>query len=176
MAAIAIVSNSQQMADMPALGTYPLTYLRPNESGGRVRQAFFYYAPTASQAAGVVIGLCKIPVGARIVEGKLISNGAVATAVANVGVVAADLSGVPDANTSDYDPGNGQSVLTADSGTFFATGLTIATAGAYSYADTYANNNGYVFQKDCFIIATLGTAGMTGATHILQGHVTYVLD
>jgi len=173
MSAITLTQNSQQLADGNGV---PLTYLRANELGGRVRHAFFYFAPASNVAAGQVIGLCRLPVGARIVEGKLLSNGAVSTAVANVGLIAADGSGIPDANTSDYDPGNGQTVVSADSGTFFATGLTIATAGSYNFADTIANNNGYVLQKDCYIAATLGTAGMTGGTHVLQGHVTYVLD
>ena len=175
MAVITPDFKSQQMTN---IASPPLTYLRPNELGGRVRCAFFYFAPATGNdvAATKVVSLTKLPAGARILSGKIVSNGAVTNATVALGLAAADGSGVPDANTSDYDAGNGQSVLTADSGTFFGSGITIATAGSYSFADTYANNNGYMLQKECYLIATFATAGMTGGTHVLQGHVLYVVD
>lgn len=173
MAVITPTVNSQQMANIAG---QPLTYLRPNELGGRMRVAFFYFAPTADPTSSGILSLTKLPAGARIIGGQLVSLNSISGTTMSVGLAAADGSGVPDANTSDYDPGNGQAVLTADNATYFATTLGIGTDGTYTFAGTAAQHYGYVFQKECFLIGSFGTHGMTANSSLLYGHVTYIVD
>lgn len=173
MAVIASTVNSQQMQNLA--GT-PLVYLRPNELTGRVRIAFFYFAPTVDPTSTGIVSLTKLPAQARVIGGKVVSLNSISGTTLSIGLAAADGSGVPDANTSDYDPGNGQAVLTADSATHFATNLGVGTDGSYDFANTAANKYGYVLQKECYLIGSFGTHGMTASSSTLAGHVLYVAD
>lgn len=173
MAVITPTVNSQQMANIAG---QPLVYLRPNEHMGRVRMSFFYYAPAVDPTSAGILSMVKLPPQARIIGGKVASLNGIAGTTLSVGLAAADGSGVPDANTADYDPGNGQAVLTADNATYFATNLGIGTDGEYIFANTAANHYGYVLQKECFIIGSFGTHGMTGGSGALYGHVLWVVD
>lgn len=142
--------------------------VKPSEHYGRLRVSYFYNLPTAAVAATKVMALTKIPKNARVIGGVLTSNAWVATSTADVGLIGADGSGIIDNPTT----------ATADSATFFTGGgtLAVATAGAYSFANTQANNFGYELQKDCFLIMKLNTAGMDGAADVVAGYVMYVVD
>lgn len=165
MAAIVADYDDDQVA---AIVGVPYKPLKPSELHGRVRIAYWNYKPTAAIAATKVIRLAKLPKNARVIAGRITSNAFVATSTMDVGLAAVDGSGIID-NPTD---------ATADSNTFFTGGgtLAVATAGAYNFADTQANNNGYVLQKENWLICRLNTAGMDGVADVLQGHVSYVVD
>lgn len=170
MATIAVnVWSAEITKDTPALNGGNRVYLKPNEYGGRLRLARFNYFPAVAVAAGQVIAMALIPRGARVQKIDIYSNGAVATATLNVGVAAADGSGLPD-------PNNVNGAGTGDVATVFNTGITIATVGAYSAADTIAHNYGYEAQADIYVIGTLVTAGLAGTGDGFKGHVTFVMD
>jgi hypothetical protein len=164
MAAIVPDNNTEQAAKIVNAGS-AYAPLKPNELGGRVRVAYFYYKPTAAVAADKVIRLTRLPAGARILGGEVKSNAFVATADLNVGLIGADGNGYTDkAGTVD------------DDNNLFAALLDVATAGAYEFGNTTALGYGTVIDKECDLIGELKTAGMDGSADILQGHVLYVVD
>jgi hypothetical protein len=164
MSAIVATHKSDQETNITAALK---VFLKPNEREGRVRISYFYTKPTAAVAATSIIALCRLPKGARIIGGVAKSNAFVATATADVGIISTNGDGVID-----------DAVPTADSATLLTAGgtLAVATAGDYPFANTIANNYGYVTQKDVTVILTLNTAGMDGSADILTGHVLYVVD
>ena len=164
MAVIAVDYKSDLVTDQT---TNPQTTLvKPNRQGGKQRAIHFRYEPTIAVAANKVIALCRIPAGSRIMVGRICSNGAVATATLALGLAAVDGSGEIDRESSP----------TSDTANLFATALAIDTAGEFSFANTIALNAYYEVKKDCYLIAKLGTAGMTASTHKLHGFVSIQID
>lgn len=165
MAAIVADYDDEQVAKQVGV---PFSQLKPSELHGRVRIAWFHWKPTVAIAATKVVRLAKLPKNARIITGVITSNAFVATSTLDVGLIGADASGIID-NPTD---------ATADSAVFFtgAAALAVATAGAYAFANNQANNEGYVLQKECYLIGKLNTAGMDGAADVLEGYVQYVVD
>ena len=166
MSAIAITQNSAEIVkSTPSLNGGALTMLKANEIAGRVREARFTFTPTVAVAAAQVLALVKLPAGARIIGGKLTSNGTVATGTLEIGLIAQDGLGV-------IDPAG----PTADATNLFATSIAIATAGEYFFAHTQALNYGYETKVPVYVAAKFNTAGMAGNGDSLQGHVLYVTD
>jgi hypothetical protein len=161
MAAVPPTVFSAEVTDENAVPNVPL---KSNRRSGKVRMAYFRFFPTAAVAANVVIGLCKLFAGSRILGIKVLSNAFVATSTMDIGLSALDGTGIIDL------------AATSDSATFFtgAGTLAVATAGAYDAANTQVNNCLYELVKHCYLIAKLNTAGMDGVADILQGYVLYV--
>jgi hypothetical protein len=145
----------------------PVVPLGPTEHSGRVRIAYFYSLPTAALAATNIVALCRLPAGARIIDGKLTSNAWVATSTADVGLAATDGTGKLD-----------KAAAVSESAAFLTGGgtLAVATAGTYSFANTQANNYGYKTEKEVDVVMRLNTAGIDGVADVIQGHVLYVVD
>lgn len=147
--------------------TVPPSPILPTDLGGRVRLAYFYSKPTAAIAATKVMALCILPAGARVIGGVLTSNAWVATSTADVGLVPVSQNGYIDKANS-----------VAESATHFTGGgtLAVATAGAYSFANTQANNFGYKTEKEVYLVMKLNTAGIDGSADVVTGYVLYVVD
>jgi hypothetical protein len=168
MAAIAITQNSAEIAKSTAsLNSGNTTYLKTDEYSGRVRLARFSFYPAAAVAATAVIALVRIPYLARIIQGKVASNGAVATATLEIGAIAQDGGGV-------IDPAG----PTADATNIFATSIAVATAGEYFFGHTVALKYGYEVQAPggIYVACKVNTAGFAGTGDGFEGHVLYVKD
>jgi hypothetical protein len=75
--------NSTQMAK---LNSTPVQHVRSDEHG-RVRRAFFAWEDaTLTPVAGDTINLCKLPPGARVMNGKLFWETNTATATLAIGI------------------------------------------------------------------------------------------
>lgn len=161
MAAISINTYSAQATKLNATNFDPL---RANELSGRVRCAYFVYTASGAQAANQVLGFTKLPAGARYVGGRIYSDGAVATADLDVGLIAADGSGTIDAAGS-----------VADDIDFLGDAIDIATAGAYDLLATEPAALGYLLEKECWVAGKLLTAGLADED-VLAGVIFYVTD
>lgn len=161
MAAIAINTYSAQGTKLEATNFDPL---KANELSGRVRCAFFNYVADGAQAADQVLGFTKLPVGARYLGGKVYSDGAVATADLDVGLIAADGSGFID-----------KAGTVADDIDLLGDAIDIATAGVYDLLDTEPAALGYLLEKECWVAGKLLTAGLADGD-VLTGVIFYVTD
>lgn len=158
MAATVIDHKSTQVSNAEAS---PIVKDIPQAVEGKLRVKRISYAPPTGTdpVATDNVALAKMRKGQVLLGGVLNSNGAVATATLDVGISAVDGSDdIDDAGTGDDDD-------------FFASALAIATAGVFSFGNTLALKYGYKCLKDVYITGTLNTAGMTGGTHQLEGHV-----
>lgn len=173
--------NSQQVANTLL---NPVVKNRPYDVYGRVRRSRFTFlvgtdGGGAAIPAGSVIVLCALPVGAKILGGKLVQNGLGASTTASVGLVTGLGTTEPSGATA-----------AAGTGTEFLSAAATSSAGATSLANSAALNYGYIIQNPQ--AASLGTANSvanSGDTLILttggatltagqyfSGEIEYIVD
>ena len=140
--------------------------LAPNQLHGRVRMArFSFVSPVGDTAVGKNVILCRLPKGARILSGKIVSD-------TSGGKVSVGLSGANGNALIDDTAG----ATVADAPAFLAAAATdISGTVMQSFGITVALGYGYVLKKDCFLTMTVDTAALTAAKTV-QGHVEYVID
>lgn len=137
--------------------------LKANEHTGRRRVARFSWTSTAL-ASGSNIMLCRLPAGARILAG-VIMTGALGTSVTGkVGLSGANATGYIDSAES-----------VSDDDDKFVGATAMATASQTPFAATLALGYGYELSKDCYLTLTTGGATLTAGIAV-AGDVTYVLD
>ena len=138
-------ANSTQIA---ALATVPVTHLKPNEWGGRVRRAYFdVTVPTTG--IGDTMTLCRVPKGARVLGGSFAFSAAQgATATTAIGI-------------------------SGTTGKYRAAAVTNATT-AFPIASTTAENLGTETTVEETIIATNAAATWTAGS--FKGYMDYVVD
>lgn len=158
--AITIDTYSTQLTGVVAAEK---NFLKQDELGGRIRCAYFQYVASGAQAALQVLGFTVLPKGARYLGGKIYSDGAVATADLDVGLMAADGSGFIDEANS-----------VADDEDLLGDAIDIATAGVYELTDTEPAALGYKLEKECYVVGTLKTAGLADAD-VLAGVIFYAV-
>lgn len=140
------------------------------ETNGDVRASSFTFnteAYTSLAGAAVttdppnttVVALCRVPAGAKILGISMRSSAALGAININCGIAAVDGSGV----VNPVGPVN-------DSNTFFGA-QNINSTAQVAYADTAANNAGYVTAKDVYI--TINPAATITAAGVVTGHVLY---
>lgn len=136
--------------------------LQPNESHGRVRQAFFTFT-AGTEAAGLDVALAIIPKGARILEGTVSVSATTGSATLAFGLAARDGSGYIDAADSVSD---GTALLKA--------AAAITTTAKADLAATQALYYGYETEKELYL--TMTTAAAALASQVIKGHILYVVD
>ncbi len=131
----------------------PVAPIKTNELEGRVRIAYFSYSSPATgmPVATELIHLCKLPIGARVLRGH----------VAHDGIGGA--SGTVDIGYSGAQTRYGDDIALAN------------TAGAFDFADTYAQNVGDALTAAQTILMLVNTATMTASKN-LRGWILYVVD
>lgn len=136
--------------------------LKPSETHGRKRIAFFTYTSTAL-TVGSRIAVAKLPVNARILDGHWILSATLgASTTLSVGLAGSNNDGTYDGTNADSD-----TLLLA------ATASTGTTKVAF--AQTQALKHGYELLRDCYLVlATAGATLTAGVT--VQGQVEYVVD
>ena len=167
MAEFAPTYYSVQLADSFPKVTGNYSPLKPNESGGRSRSAYFQYTTTGDENDGETMSIAFIPAGARFKPGH-IGFGALATMdQVIIGLVGADGSGFINAAED-----------AADDPNYFLGFTNMDSAGTAVIANTSAFGLGKAIDKDCFAVLTFGDAG-TGDTDPaidIRGYVEYTLD
>lgn len=124
--------------------------LKPNESFGRVRMAFFSVStPASGNADGDTYDLCEIPKGARVIGGRTACEAMGASVVMAIGITG---------TLSKY-----------------GSAIDVAAAGMDDFAHTIALNFGVETTAKERLIATLSGAA-PAASKKLWGYVEYVLD
>jgi hypothetical protein len=136
----------------------------PAKTEGKLRVKRFIFEPATgtNPAALQNIAFSRFKKGDVLLGGVVCSNGAVATANLEMGISAVD-------GSDDID-GAG----TADDPNFFSGIINIDTAGDYQFGETLALKYGYECLKEVYLTGSLTTAGMTGGTHKLIGHVLFM--
>ena len=136
--------NSEQLVKATAPER---TALSPNETGGRVRQAYWSFNTTddinAALAENDIIRLVKIPAGARILQGNIQFEAMGTDQTVQMGIQGADGSGT-------YNDAG-----TADSVTFFEASIDISSAGESVFAQDATGNRFYVTEKEVYLTAKL---------------------
>lgn len=159
--AIAIDSYGSPLDDFVGQGHAPI---QPNQSGGRVRVQHFTVA-LAAQADDDHIALAKLPKGARILGGRVMTSADPGDCHFDLGIMGADANGY-------YDT---ESTPTADDDDFFGTFDPADAAATYILADSVAKRFGYETQKEVYFVATIETAAVT-ETSALHGYILYAVD
>ena len=149
---------------------YPqgLTYspLKPSESHGRVRIAYFTRAVLA-EVQNAIIGLAYIPKNARVIKGHFAKSAtAGATVNFDIGLAGRDGNGNIDDTVG---------AVVNDDPARFGNIANVTAASVADFADTSAQNMGYVLAKDCILIMTVKGAAVSSAATI-TGYVLYVVD
>jgi len=136
--------------------------LLPSELGGRFRIAYFEFtSPVGDLATTKNIILTRLPKGARVIAGSIVSN--TGGCKLDVGLSGADASGfMADGSVADDDD-------------FFLAAGDVSGTAMVAFPVTSALNYGYALTKDCYLTGTVDTAAMTAAK-VLKGHVMYVVD
>lgn len=145
-------------------GTNGSDPLKPNEYYGRVRMARFSFTSSTDMDDGEDIFLCKLPKGARIIDGAFLCGGLGAGCQVDIGLAGADASGYIDYDNSVSD----------DVAKFLSNG-DVAAAGKDSFAQTLALGYGYELTKDCYLTATVEAVDWDGSIAV-AGHVLFVVD
>lgn len=149
--------------------------VKPNRMEGRVR-CITWKLTLAGEAAGTVIGVGKLPKGARIISGTMVASATLAnSATLSVGLSAVDGSLVihplsaggvgPDDAAVAADVADSAVCLKAAA----AQGTTFVP-----FAATRALGYLYELQKECWLTLVTGTGAVS--TEIVAGHCFYVLD
>jgi hypothetical protein len=160
------------------VGAVPVSYapLPANKHYGRVRCSTFSVT-LASQASGTDIALCKIPKGARIVQGEIIASATLAnSATLAIGLAGADGSGtIDDVPTGSSIGVDGAAVTSAVSDAVACLKAAAAQGAAkVAFGITQALGFLYETQKEVYLTATTGTG--TVATEKVTGYVKYIVD
>lgn len=166
---------SNELVQIPPIAT---TYqpLMPNQQHGRKRVVTFT-VPLLAQAQNAVIGLCNIPKNARVFKSIImISAGPGANVNFDIGLAGNDNNGnIDDGNDVVDITGPNGAAATVDTANFFGNFAPANAAAVGAFADTIANNCGYMLNKDCILTTTVKTAAVSGAA-TLYGYVEYVTD
>ncbi len=162
--------------------TQAYTPVPPQVQYGKVRRSWFSYVLT-TEVVATVIGLAIIPKNARISKSLICCNdGPGASVTFDVGLAAADGSGVLDADTTLEEESKTYDGLPApaaqnDAGDFLGAFAPSDAAAVGAFADTVANHIGYYLRKQAILIATVrGATVDPDVTVTLQGYVDYVVD
>lgn len=140
--------NSDQMTNLNAS---PVALGKPYEFGAPVRRSWFTYTvPAGGVAASDTVALTKIPSGAIIFGGKVITDGLVTAGVMDIG----------DGTTANK----------------YADGIAVASAGAVVFADTILQNVGDILTAEITLTATNPAGGATWtAAKLIKGYVDWGL-
>lgn len=131
----------------------PRAEVKPNEIGGRVRVAYFdFTVPAGGVDIDDTVELTKIPAGARLLGGKLVSE-----AMSSGGAAASIQLG--DGTTA----------------TKYLGTTSIDAAAQADFAHTAALNYGEELSAELTLTATAVTEAWVAAA-VLRGHVLYVTD
>jgi len=153
--------DSEQVAKIRSLD---YTMLRPYDVYGRQRLSYGNVPTGTVYAEDDVVGILKVKKGCRILPGVLFFTALGASITADVGVAAQDGSGYID-----------EAGTVADDPDFFTSApIDVSAAGSAAFADTLAENVGYIFEKDVIVTVTL--AGGTPAATAIAAMLTYVND
>lgn len=157
-------------AELNRIPPQSVTYspLKPSEQHGRIRIAYFTRA-VAAEAQNAVVGLCKIPKGARFLIGYFMKS---ATAGATVnwdfGLVGADNNGF-------IDDTSGATVADSAATAWFGNIANTTAESVANFGTVPSAKKGYTLTKDCLLVLTVKGAAVTAAA-TLTGYVEYVLD
>lgn len=144
----ATTNKSTEMAKLLADGYH---ILDPDEISARARIIPFSYVADEAKAAGEYIVFAKVPRRTTIIDGKVYSDGAVATADLDLGLV--PISTMSDAAIDGL-----------------MDGVDIATAGTYSLDDGVI---GTEVTEESYLVGKLVTAGLASAD-VLNGYLLVV--
>lgn len=157
-------------AELNRVPPQSVTYnpLKPYEYHGRVRESWFTLA-VAAQAQNAVVGLCKLPKNARVLNGWF-KKSATAGATVNwdLGLVGADNNGYIDDTL-------GATVADSAATAWFGNVANTTAESTANFATLPSTKNGYVLTKDCLLVVTVKGAAVTAAA-TLTGWVEYVVD
>lgn len=127
----------------------PLVRQTPTDYYGRVRTSTFEYVTTGAETTSDIIQLTMVPLGAKIISGKIAFGSFGSGLTASIGY-----TGAP---------------------TRYLNAGAIATAGTLTFADSVANNTNDILTAQQGIILTVG-GGTAAASIKLYGHIDYVVD
>ena len=149
-----------------------------NLSRGKKTTAAFIWT-CASEVAGTVIGLVRIPKGARLLSGEIVASAALAnSAQVSVGLSATDSTAITDPATVAWYKTDGTAgtvgTTVADSAVCLKAAAVLSTT-KLEFLVTTALGFLYETQKEVWLTGTV-TVGTTGTTEIVRGYIDYVVD
>ena len=131
----------------------------------------------ASEVSGTVIGLVKIPKGARLLSGWMIADASFGSTQLSVGLSATDATAnIDDAVEAGYKPdGTAVTVGTAvaDSATCLKAAATITTTKLEFLVTTAL---GFLYETKKEVWLTLTTSAATAGTAVVRGYIDYAVD
>lgn len=148
-----------------------------NLSRNRTMTAAFIWT-CASEASGTVVGVVKLPKGARLISGWIIASATLAnSATLAVGLAAVDGTGITDPATEAWYKTDGTAgtigTTVADSTTCLKAAAAQGTTKV-EFLVTTALGFLYETQKELWLTLTTGTG--TVSTEIVRGYINYAVD
>lgn len=149
-----------------------------NLSRGKTTSAPFIWT-CSSEVSGTVIGLVKIPKGARLLSGWIVASATLSNSAAvSVGLSATDATAITDPATVAWYKTDGTAgtigTTVADSAVCLKAAAALTTTKT-EFLVTTALGFLYETQKEVWLTLTT-SVGTVGTTEIVRGYINYVVD